>query len=479
MGFRTTVAVGRGGPSVAQTGARPSTQTVSPNGRSSSPPSLPAASTGTKILVMQNGSPIVTSVNAIAEESLAMYTRETMPQTPSSNTDTVVHGGSHPMRSVHNLASQTAMWPNTHTSYNLERTKATFSNRQSSPMSTMTSRLETSEIVTTATAAGHTGPYEAIPQSYEEPVNSSQDVAGLRLQHKAPQFPITLPSLKPVARNDITALHQFKKADSNFSTGEDSYGGGLTIPSVHTDLSGPPSCNSNSEHAQLANTWDAEVSERSDCNSNEVPVHDENRKTNGEISACMPDDHTYASDQASNLKHKSHTGGLPAHQKKYDDDDLYDASITASESKIFNAKAEIHNRQALATLNNTAIDSMPTHQTKNAVKTSPVTNACISKPKVSKNPQMPILAPCNPGCAVCTILLPANKCTGCRRVQYCSAACQKADWKEHKAVCGPQPPIKKSEERVNGGIQELMYDSQSEDFEFGGDAVGGEEELDV
>ena len=51
---------------------------------------------------------------------------------------------------------------------------------------------------------------------------------------------------------------------------------------------------------------------------------------------------------------------------------------------------------------------------------------------------MPTLAPCNPGCAVCTILYPSNRCTGCRKIQYCSVACQTQDWPEHKAICASQ-----------------------------------------
>ena len=388
------------------------------------------------------------------------------------------------MRSIHNLAAHTAMRPDVHMSDNSDRTKATFSKRQSSPMLGMTSQLETSKNPIIATDTVHGGSHEIVPRFFETDsikvnaeYDSSQAVADVKFPHKANQFPIMLPSLKPVARNDITALHQFKKANSDFSTGEDSYGGGLTIPSVHTDLSGPPFCNSHSENAQLESTWNAEASERSDCNSREIPVYDDT--TNGEISASKPDDHTYVSDQASNSEYVRHTASLPTHQDKYDDDDLYDASITASESKTVKAKAEIHPHQAVATLSNSTVDSKPTHQTKNAVKTSFANKARTSKPKLNKHPQMPILAPCNPGCAVCTILLPASKCTGCRRVQYCSAACQKVDWEEHKAVCGPQPSIKKSEERVNGGIQELVDDSQSEDFDYGNDAVDGEGDLDV
>ena len=102
---------------------------------------------------------------------------------------------------------------------------------------------------------------------------------------------------------------------------------------------------------------------------------------------------------------------------------------------------------------------------------------------------MPPLAPCNPGCAVCTILTPANKCTGCRRVQYCSTACQKKDWRRHKAVCKLQNGSKnnsnykvrgessKVNTKVEGNGREdtektdsftrLFEDSGTEDFEEG------------
>ena len=479
MGFKPMVTVGKGSSPTANTGARPSLQNVSPNGHPSSSPSLPPMSTSSKMLVMRNGSPIVTSMNAIVASSLATYSGGNVPQVSrsnGSNTDVVVRGSGHPMHSIHNLAARAAVPANIHAPKNADRSKATFSNEQPSRISRMTSQLETSANPVIVAAAVDTRPHESISQSCDNDstkVNaklySSDAVADSRVSQDERQSPITLPSLKPVARNDITALHQFKKADSHFSTGEDSYGGGLTIPSGHTDLSGPPSCNLNSENAQLAKTWDAEVSDMGDSHGNEAPVYDDNCRTNGEINARMPDEHTHATDQASKSKHVSLTGGLPTHQKRYDDDDLYEASITASDSKTFKDKAEVHAHQAPEISSNTATDSKPTHQkTKEIEKPPPVVSARNSKPKPNKKTQLPILAPCNPGCAVCTILLPANKCTGCRRVQYCSVACQKADWGEHGAVCGPQPLVMKSRERVNGRMQELMDDSQSEDFEYGG-----------
>lgn len=30
---------------------------------------------------------------------------------------------------------------------------------------------------------------------------------------------------------------------------------------------------------------------------------------------------------------------------------------------------------------------------------------------------------------------PLKRCTKCRKVLYCDAECQKADWKAHKMVC--------------------------------------------
>lgn len=48
------------------------------------------------------------------------------------------------------------------------------------------------------------------------------------------------------------------------------------------------------------------------------------------------------------------------------------------------------------------------------------------------DPDMPALIN---GCLVCGALRPVKKCGRCTTAQYCSADCQKKDWKDHKTVC--------------------------------------------
>ena len=38
-------------------------------------------------------------------------------------------------------------------------------------------------------------------------------------------------------------------------------------------------------------------------------------------------------------------------------------------------------------------------------------------------------------CSVCNKLCKPKLCKGCMQVGYCSSACQKRDWPEHKKVC--------------------------------------------
>ena len=38
-------------------------------------------------------------------------------------------------------------------------------------------------------------------------------------------------------------------------------------------------------------------------------------------------------------------------------------------------------------------------------------------------------------CSVCNELCKPKLCKGCMKVGYCSSACQKRDWPEHKKVC--------------------------------------------
>ena len=107
---------------------------------------------------------------------------------------------------------------------------------------------------------------------------------------------------------------------------------------------------------------------------------------------------------------------------------------------------------------------------------------------------MPLLADCNPGCSVCGILQPAKKCTACRKIQYCSIACQKEDWPSHKNNCArtqvtappvkPQVVMKPASEmssilrtsRSFVTISDFTWDSESEEETDSGSWSEGERE---
>ena len=40
-------------------------------------------------------------------------------------------------------------------------------------------------------------------------------------------------------------------------------------------------------------------------------------------------------------------------------------------------------------------------------------------------------------CSFCAAPCKNRKCARCKKVVYCSAACQKSAWKTHKAECKP------------------------------------------
>ncbi len=48
-------------------------------------------------------------------------------------------------------------------------------------------------------------------------------------------------------------------------------------------------------------------------------------------------------------------------------------------------------------------------------------------------------------CAVCgsvgTAEAKLQRCGSCKRVEYCSVACQRADWKAHKPLCKSEPSL--------------------------------------
>ena len=71
-----------------------------------------------------------------------------------------------------------------------------------------------------------------------------------------------------------------------------------------------------------------------------------------------------------------------------------------------------------------------------------------------------------------------KRCAGCRKVYYCSAACQKADWVEHIFNCKPHRPINTADHlalavRRN---QLPLHRQTCEDFGFNYAFTHGEEE---
>ena len=97
------------------------------------------------------------------------------------------------------------------------------------------------------------------------------------------------------------------------------------------------------------------------------------------------------------------------------------------------------------------ISNMPTHS---------------QVPPNTSEVQTPEIPPSNPGCFVCGKLEPVKKCGKCRKVQYCSPECQKADWKMHKEICNKKTNISEEEgdeEEEDEDDEDSEYDYQSEE----------------
>lgn len=287
---------------------------------------------------------------------------------------------------------------------------------------------------------------------------SSQATANL-IQPTQPSPKVaTVPSMLPVTRNDITALHRFEKQGSDIYT-EDSYGGGFKTPSIHTDLSGPPAIYSESDDHPLADVWNTAGTE----------IHCPSDKNQGH----QGDQSDPESDGAPINKAKYTSNDVIKRGGGEDDDSLYNASINGSYGKTETPRAAskslftttptptskpLGNGNSNNNRNNrnhheSQINSHATPSKQNGA-TTPLNAALVHyhNNKITRSPEpeidrMPALIPCNPGCAVCTVLLPAMKCVACRKVQYCSTTCQRVDWEEHKVLCKTQARARIS---VNG-----------------------------
>ena len=297
-----------------------------------------------------------------------------------------------------------------------------------------------------------TGP-ESHPDRIASRVVTSSQATATPIRPTQPHFKVTtLPSMLLVARNDITALHRFDKEGSEDPYTDDSYGGGFKTPSIHTDCSGPPAPNSGFRDYPMARDWHTAGIEIH-CPSDEAQDH-KSDQPNSERDDARIDE----ADLTSNNVTKRGGGE--------DDDSLYNASINGSNDKTavphatdaaFNFsstpkpspsryKNNNHNHNHHETQTSNHAYSSPNSVTKPSNKALVHYHSNNNTHSPDPDP-MPALTPCNPGCAVCTVLLPAMKCVACRKVQYCSATCQRADWKEHKVVCKAQVQAR---DRVNG-----------------------------
>lgn len=58
----------------------------------------------------------------------------------------------------------------------------------------------------------------------------------------------------------------------------------------------------------------------------------------------------------------------------------------------------------------------------------------------------------DPKCAVCASEVSTKKCARCRNIQYCSATCQRADWRAHKPRCHPPQVWYDAHRRCDDGV---------------------------
>lgn len=162
------------------------------------------------------------------------------------------------------------------------------------------------------------------------------------------------------------------------------------------------------------------------------------------------DDYGYGGGIKTPSIHSDRSGlsGPPVSQ--HDSDQTYKYGWISGGTETHDAGVEASDHEAAEFAHDTTAAHVSTAEENTHINNE--RTVAVTTSPLESDSGMPTLAPCNPGCAVCTILYPSNRCTGCRKVQYCSTDCQIKDWPGHKAVCGSQKKAVTETKLLENGV---------------------------